>query len=292
MIRSMTGYGIGIAKRDGHCITIELRAVNNRFLDLSLRIPKSLYSNEKQLREIISAELTRGRVTLILTEEWEKSVDQQLDIDTGKAKSHYNALNKLKNDLNLSGEITISQVLDSGDFFTNKLDDEYQTRLWDLTKQATRLALKEFTDICLLEGKNLRSDLLNRADLIQKEVEFIEKQATGQVPQYRERLINRLEEMLRDSRLDGDRLELEIALAADKLDISEELVRLHSHLNLFRITLQKEGAVGKSLGFILQEILREVNTVGSKSWIEGIAKSTIKIKEILEQIREQAQNIE
>ena len=161
-----------------------------------------------------------------------------------------------------------------------------------MTSQATEQALQALVDVSSREGENLVADLLARITAFHEELDAIREQVSEQVSQYRTRFLQRLEELLNDTRLDQARLETEISLAADRLDISEEITRLASHIDLFESTIKRNDPVGKTLGFVLQEMGREVNTIASKSWMIEISQAAIRMKEILEQIREQVQNIE
>jgi uncharacterized protein (TIGR00255 family) len=292
MPRSMTGFGSGKIDREGRCITVELRSVNNRFLELSFRLPRSLYSLESELRDTLRSRLQRGRVSVSVSEERNPNHVPSIRIDRGRAKSYAEALRGMQSDLGIGGDIQLDHLLSIGDLLSTEETDDDRQQLCDMTREALSIAIDELVEVSSIEGKNLGSDLRSRMDQFLAEKEIIVKHIDGMINQYRDRLTQRLEEVLTDNRIDPTRLETEIAIVADKLDISEEIVRLDSHISLFSETLSKENVVGKKLGFILQEMGRETNTISSKSWLVEVSQTAIRMKEILEQVREQVQNLE
>jgi len=292
MPRSMTGYGFANATSDGVTVSVELRSVNNRFLDINLRIPKSLYSREAEIRDIVRGRIARGRVSLQITEEWDLDHAPALRVETGKALEYFKALQQLRAALDIQDEISLNQLLSVAEVLRPEEDEDYGVKLWDLTRKALNESLEIHLELSTREGANLTRDLRDRIGDIRSERDKIARMADEQAGMYGERLRARVEELFTDPRIDESRLETEVALSADRLDISEELVRLNSHIDLFDRTLSGGGVIGKTLGFILQEMGREANTIASKSWLVDISKSAIRMKEILEQIREQVQNIE
>lgn len=292
MARSMTGYGIGQSLGDGLSVIVELRSVNNRFLDLHIKIPRTLYSNEQDLGDLVRNRINRGRISILVKEEWVGDKGPNIQLDRGRAVKYAEALDALNNILDLRDDIRLDHLLAADDLFSVEEDETYREQLWKLTSQATEQALQALVDVSSREGENLVADLLARITTFHEELDAIKEHASEQVSQYRTRFLQRLEELLNDTRLDQARLETEISLAADRLDISEEITRLASHIDLFESTIKRNDPVGKTLGFVLQEMGREVNTIASKSWMIEISQAAIRMKEILEQIREQVQNIE
>ncbi len=290
--RSMTSFGAGRAGDQSLSIVAEARSVNNRFLDLSLRLPRSLYPFEGEVRELVRGRIERGRVTLTVTEEWIGESAGDVKIDRGKALHYTRLLRELQELAGLSGELRLEHLLSTGELFVTSEDEEFRRRVWGFAKEAIEAALKEIDASGRREGDILTRDMIERLATVKSGLVQIRNLAAGQNAEYRRRLTQRLADMLDDSRLDKTRLETEIAIAADRLDISEEIVRLGSHLDLFDATLRRDGAVGKTLGFVLQEMGREVNTIASKSWMVEISQIAVGMKEILEQVREQVQNIE
>ncbi len=292
MPRSMTGFGAGQAEDADYNLTVEIKSVNNRFFDLNLRAPRILMAFETTLRDIISAKIKRGRISIFVNEEAKSEGQNEIAFDRTKALAYAKKLESLREELNLKGELQIGNLLSINDLFVSRNDGEKQDRIWELTKRALNIALDNLIEVSSTEGEALCMDILSRNALIGEEVAIIKSTAIAQVTEYSSRLKSRLEELLKDSRLDPVRLEMEIALTADRLDISEEIVRLESHCGIFKQTLDSDEPVGKSLNFILQEMGREANTIASKAWAIEISQSAIKVKELIEQIREQVQNLE
>ncbi len=288
----MTGFGVGRAGDQNLSVVAEARSVNNRFLDISLRIPKGLYPFETEIRELIRSKVERGRITLAVTEELSNGETSSVRLDRDKAAQYVHLLRDLQELTGITGEIKLEHLLATGDLFVSGEDDEARQRLWDRSREAISSALDDLASSRLKEGETLVKDLLERLFTISQGLNVIKELAAGQTAEYRGRLTARLEVLVGDIRLDRNRLETELAIAAEKLDITEEIVRLDSHLTLFGDTLCKDGAIGKTLNFVLQEMGREVNTIASKSWLLDISQIAVRMKETLEQLREQAQNLE
>lgn len=288
----MTGYGTGIASNSGLSVTVEIRGVNNRFLDVNLRLPRALYSRDPEIRDLIHKHIQRGRISLHVNEEFIDGRVPDIRLDKPKAVAYARELKRLSDELGLIGELRLEHLLAIDDLFISADDESYRERLWELFKDALEQALDQFISASTREGETLRKDILQRCEVIGEQIEIIGAAADEQVVNYHKKLTGRLEEMLDDNRLDRNRLETEIALSADRLDISEEIVRLNSHLKMFGETFGRKKPVGKTLNFTLQELGREINTIASKSSVMEISQAAIKVKELLEQIREQVQNIE
>jgi uncharacterized protein (TIGR00255 family) len=288
----MTGFGVGRAGDQKLSVVAEARSVNNRFLDVSLKLPKSLTAYESEAREVIRSHVERGRVSLSVVEEWSNGEVGDVRLDRAKALHYYNLLKELQSITGVTETVTLSHLLSSGDLLVSSEDDDYHRRLWEIARAAIVEALEAMKESSLREGETLGRDLDERLKSIINDFMAIKRLARGQTDEYHSRLRARLGELIDDSRLDRNRLETEFALAADRLDITEELVRLQSHIDLFDTTLKKDGAIGKTLNFVLQEMGREVNTIASKSWLFEISQTAVRMKETLEQIREQVQNLE
>lgn len=292
MTRSMTGFGTGIATDSGLSITVEIRGVNNRFLDINLRLPRALYSRDPEIRDLVHKRIQRGRMSLYVNEEFTDDQVPDVRLDRSRAIGYARELKRLIEDLGLNEELRLEHLLTIDDLVISADNESYRERLWQLFKAAFDQALDQFISASTREGEILRKDILERIEAIGEQLEIIGTAADEQVVNYHEKLTARLSEMLDDNRLDRNRLETEIALTADRLDISEEIVRLNSHRKMFSETLDMKEPVGKTLNFTLQEMGRETNTIASKSPAMDISQAAIKIKELLEQIREQVQNIE
>jgi len=292
MPRSMTGYGNNCANEDGLSVTVEIRSVNNRYLDFNFRLPRALYSHEHELREMVKKRIQRGRISIFTNVEYDDNYEPRITLDIARVRVYERELRKLQQELNLAGELNLDHLISSGDIFRSEEDDSYTERLWGITLRAFTSALDQYVESSATEAEALCADIILRIKVINEQLRIIETDAANQVGTYQKKLLNRLSELLDDNRIDRNRLETEIALAADKLDISEEIVRLDSHIQFFNAAISGKDAVGKKLGFVLQEMGREANTIASKSWSILISEAAIKIKELLEQIREQVQNLE
>lgn len=291
-MRSMTGFGVGRAGDDALTVVAEVRSVNNRFLELAFRIPRLLLPYETQIREIVQQYLRRGRVSISITEEWKDDKVSDLRLDRGKVLHYSRLLKELAQISGLETQPRLEHLLQIGDFFTPGSERVYEEKLWNLSQTALREALTQLVECSSREGERIKVDLESRFTLIEREVEKIEACAQNQVINYHTKLRQRLEELIADPRLDANRLETEIALAAERLDITEEITRLRSHLSEARRSMREDPAAGKTLNFLLQEMQREANTINAKAIAIEIIRSGVEIKKILEELREQVQNIE
>jgi len=292
MARSMTGYGIGRISENGINLTVELRSVNNRFLDLNIRLPRTLYQHEPDIRDICRKKIERGRMSISVVVEYTDDQTPDMHLDHARIKAFAKQLDEMRGELGIEEEIRLDHLLRIEDLFVPCEDKQFNEQLWKLSKEALIKAIDNLIESGTREAEILCKDISARLSHIDSLLNQIKVDAVQQVDEYHKRLLSRLEEIIEDNRIDRNRIETEIALAADKLDISEEIVRLDSHLKMFHTTLEQNGSIGKKLGFILQEMTREANTIASKSWALEISQAAIKIKELLEQIREQVQNIE
>ena len=292
MALSMTGFGRGTLANEFFAIRVELRAVNHRFLEISLRLPRSLSQFEDRLRRAIGAQLGRGKIDASIHLEILGPGLTRVRLDNGLAGGYRDALLELAARFDLPTQLSLDYFTQLPDLFNIEsaaLDDE---TLWDGLAQALADALRDLTVMRRTEGDKLAADLLQRIAAIEILVKTVEIRAP-QVPEgYRIQLQRRLNEVLGQPGIDETRLAQEIAIYADRCNITEELVRLQSHLEQLRATLRMEGALGRKADFILQEINREVNTIGAKANDLAIAQAVIETKAELEKIREQVQNLE
>lgn len=291
MIASMTGYGRGEAKDHGVTAIVELRGVNSRFLEVVARLPRSLSLRENDIKEIVRKLVTRGKVNIVVTIERENGGDPGLRINASAARSYLRLLaqlkkaTKIRETIKLEHLLRFSEVLEGGEV---ERADETE---WETFQKALREALTQFVRMRANEGAELRKDFASRLDLLEQTLTEIEAISRGQVPQERARLRERISDLMNGEHVDEGRLEVEIALLADRLDVTEECVRFHSHNKFFLAALDEEAA-GRKLNFLVQEMNREANTIGSKSSSVDIAHRVVRLKEELERIREQLQNIE
>ncbi|MGE5550173.1 MAG: YicC/YloC family endoribonuclease [Bacteroidota bacterium] len=292
MALSMTGFGRGIFANELFAIRIELRAVNHRYLEISLRLPRSLGQFEDRLRRLIGTRLSRGKVDVSCHFEVLGAEGTRVRLDKGLAIGYHNALQELAALFGLPGEYRLDSFMQLPDLFLTEPVDFDQELLWEGISQALASGLAELTAMRRAEGEKLVRDLVERVDTVAMHTDAIEGRAPLVPETYRAQLQRRLSEVLGQAAVDEVRLAQEVALFADRCSITEELVRLRSHLSQLRSTLLMEGALGRKADFILQEITREINTIGAKANDLTIAQAVIEVKTELEKIREQVQNLE
>jgi len=294
MIKSMTAYGRGEVETPGQKWVVELRSLNHRFLELSLNLPKRLWSLEDRVRKLIKSRISRGRVEMQLTWEslGEKSLtlrlDQTLVREVGSILKDIQAVWDLQGPLRLSHFLRFSDLLVSREVEVLELEET-----WELVSQVISQALEVLEGMRRTEGAALAADLATHLEVVRREAERIAGQA-GQLPElWRERVKARLAEILQENGpLDEARLAQEVAIMAERRDLSEELARLDSHVSQFRQALESRDPVGRKMEFLLQEMLREANTIGSKAQDLLISQAVLEIKGSLERLREQVQNVE
>lgn len=291
MTNSMTGFGSAQVQYDNIDIDIDLKSINNKYLDISINMPRDYDFLEEIIQKKIKEYIFRGKVIVKVNIKIQK--ENSLEVDIERAKNFYNALNEINENLNLNSDIGLSQILIDKQIVK---DVEIETDRELLTKflaQGLDDALKSLESSRSTEGNNLKNDLLNRISEFESYLELIEERKALVLEENKLKLMNRLENICDiDREYIDNRLAAEILLYTEKSDITEEVIRLDSHLELFKNTLNSNGAIGKKLDFICQEFLREANTISSKSNDFIITNEIINIKTLIDQIREQVQNIE
>lgn len=293
MISSMTGYGRGEITEGHVTVSAEIRTVNSRYLEFSMRLPRTIALRENELKELIRSKIVRGKINLNVNIDHENTNEIPLKINTATAKAYTSLLKTLQAETKIKGAITLDHLLKFPEVMEVNEFEAGDEKDWSLVQRSVLLALKETSKMRSREGSELMKDLVARIHLIEKMIGEVETMSEKRVPQERQRLHERLQELLADkSVIDEQRLELEISLYADKLDITEECVRFQSHNKFFLDAMRNENAAGRKLNFLIQEMNREANTIGSKAGDAGIAHKVVAIKEELEKIREQLQNIE
>ncbi len=289
MLRSMTGFGRAEVTRHGALLTAEVLSLNNRFLEVTCRLPRVLASREWHVRQLIRQHLQRGTVTVTLTLRWLEPSPRAFSIPL--AHAYYGMLQQLVRTLGLEEQPRLEHLLRFAELFESSFDPDAEERLWQAAAQALRKALGQLQAMRRSEGKNLAADIRQRLRTIERLVQTIARRNTVSIAQAQQRLRERIAAVLQDIP-DPQRLYQELALLADRLDISEECSRLESHLQLARHLLRESQPVGRRLTFLVQEMQREANTIAAKTNDTQIAHSVLQLKEELERIREQAQNIE
>ncbi len=282
MPQSMTGYGKGSAGN----YRVEIRSSNHKNLDIHINIPYYLFSYEAEIKSIIKKTIERGRIELFVPKQEIDNI--KLRVNKSLAREYYNAFVSLRDELSLSDNIGINILASQRDLFVL---DEPEIAVTDFYK-AIEAALEELTKTRVEEGRNLIQDISERIELISKYISSIEQQRGEFTASSRERLYERLKEFLGEMQVDETRLVQETAILIERTDITEEIVRIKSHLKHFSDVIKSNDSVGKKLDFIIQELRREINTIGSKAQHFEIANSVVEVKHELEKIREQIQNLQ
>lgn len=291
-IKSMTGFGRGEVKSAGRTWVAELRCVNNRYFDLKTRLPRNCTMFEEPLRKLLSSKLQRGRVDLVVNISGESADLKQVTVNLDLARSYHHALAEICSALDLPEQVTASQIASMPDVLVREQENEDPEAVWLQLETVVGEALDRCDEMRLQEGQVLRDDLEARLSQFSTTVETIETAIPTLLQQRQRTLEERLEKLLGQVQLDPARLAQEVAILADKTDVTEEIVRLRCHIKQFLAFLEERAAVGRKLDFLVQEFLREVNTLASKINDPGIAHLTVGLKSELEKMREQIQNIE
>lgn len=292
MVNSMTGFGRHTMETEDWKVTAEVKSVNNRYLDVSVKMPKQFISLEENVKKTVSSAISRGRVDVFLTIEEIGEKNQKVIVDKALALAYYNAATEIREVTSLKDEIKLSDIASFYGVLTLEKEEEDLDSLWQATAQAMNGALKNLCEMRRVEGEKLSTDILNRLDVVKDIKDKIDERSPLVIKEHREKLNARMTEILGDVALDEEKLLNEVAFFADKADIAEEMARLDSHIEQFKETMAKDEPVGRKLDFILQEINREVNTTGSKANDVTISHLVIEAKSQLEKIREQIQNFE
>ena len=292
MISSMTGYGRGESDEAARRYVVELRSENNRFLEISLRLPKTLASLEPKIKSLIQEYVTRGRIYVTLNIDGTDENAGRLTLDETTVRSYCDALSEVKRKFRLSGKITLDILTRFPNILNFETVQEDVEEELSRIEPALRTALKSLKGMREAEGTQLRTDLEERIRVLESLIQKIEEESPKGVVEAKKKLEERLKSLLETDHIDPLRMALEVGIIAERCDVTEECVRFHSHNRLFRDTLERGGAIGKRLNFLLQEMNREANTIGSKGFNTTISHIVVQIKEEIEKLREQVQNIE
>lgn len=292
MALSMTGYGRGVKSNDIYSVTIDLKSINHRYLELYFKIPKAYNFLEDRLRRDISSKISRGKLEVIVNIERFNPADSLVKLDKNLLNSYITAIQGIKKELKLRGKLQLSSVINLPNIFTINQPEDNQDKLLAITGETVEEALNSLLKARETEGISLCKDLQVRIAFLEKLRNDLLAFAPEVVINYQEKLVKRIQELAGGIDLDPNRLAMEVAIFADKSDINEELVRTKSHLQQFMDALQLTEPVGRRLDFIIQELNREINTIGSKANDLRITQIVIEFKAELEKIREQIQNIE
>lgn len=292
MIASMTGYGRGEAMADGVTVAVELRSVNSRFLEVTTRLPRSLSLRENEIKELIRKKISRGKITMVVAVDRDSNGALPLKINVSAAKTYYKLLNQLKKSVKLNEKIKLEHLLRFSEVIEQEEIESTDELEWNVLQQALDQASDSLSAMRKNEGGELEKDFRARIGVLEERLGVIERLSKEQVPKERARLRERITQLIENETVNEERLEVELALLADRLDVTEECVRFRSHNKFFLDALKQDEAAGRKLNFLIQEMNREANTIGSKSSAAEITHLVVGIKEELERIREQLQNIE
>ena len=292
MIKSMTGFGGFRGNIYGFTISLELRSVNHRFFEFSARIPKNYSYLEDRIRKAVNSKIERGKVDCFVQLEFPEGEDVNVQANHALAEKYLSAANAIAKRLEIREISSVSELMRYSDIITPMpvLIDE--DRIWSVVETALDNALSEIYEMREKEGSRLKDDIVSRVELINKELEFVKRRSPETALEYNEKLLTRMRAAIGDMPVDEQRLLTEAAIYADKVAVDEETVRLNSHLLQLLSILSDNGTIGRKLDFLVQEINREANTIGSKAQDVNIIRSVIEIKAQAEKIREQIQNIE
>ncbi len=292
MIKSMTGYGRYEHIDDNRKIVVDLRSVNHRYCDVSVKVPRAYGYLEDKIREYVSSNISRGKIEVFLYIENYTSNDKVVTVDHVLAKNYYDVLKELKETYDLRNDVGISDIARFSDIFVTRQQDEDKDKAWEMVLSCLAPAVDDFLAMRVREGERLKENLIERANAIKVLVAEIKERSPEIVKEYEARLRSRINELLGDFKADEGRILTEVGVMADKVCIDEELVRLTSHFDELEKILELSEPVGRKLDFLVQEINRETNTIGSKANDFGLAKNVVEIKSEIEKLREQIQNIE
>jgi uncharacterized protein (TIGR00255 family) len=291
MVVSMTGFGRGSVEAEQVGVTVEIKTVNHRFCEFHIRMPNQLLKIEANLKKSLANHIKRGRVEVYVTLGGQAAVNRGVKIDWELLNQYFSYITEVKNKFDLSGEVTLSELVNRPELIQIEEKDTENEFLETLVLQAVSLATDELVQMRIREGKALELDVKGNIERLQARSQHIREFAPIVVEQYRERLLKKMDEFV-GGQLEETRILTEVAIFADKADINEELTRLESHIEQFFKILQLKEPIGRKLDFLVQEMNREINTIGSKANDSKIAMEVVEMKSLLEKVKEQVQNIE
>ena len=293
MAISMTGFGRGEFKNDNYHFLVECKTINHKYCDINVRLPRKISFLEDKVRNYVKNFIKRGRVDLYIKLDLIGSEDVNLKFDDKLATQYVSILNEIKDKFNLQDDISVMSVAKFPDIVKCEEKEEDEDLYWGMLQVALDMALEKLGEMRKVEGEKLAQDTLERCDILKNLLDEIEKYSDTVVDEYKEKLNNRISEILDNpSLIDENRLAQEVAIFADKSSITEEIVRFRSHIEQLKNTVVKNDSIGRKIDFLIQEMNREVNTMGSKSSNINITNLVVEVKSELEKIREQIQNIE
>ena len=292
MIKSMTGFGRCELADGERKFTIEMKGVNHRYLDVNIRMPKKLNFFETAIRNLLKQSVSRGKVDIFITYEDTSENQVSLKYNSSLAGEYLKYLNQMAEEFSLDNDVRVSTLSRYPEVFTMEECSEDEDELWNGLKEALEGAFSQFVEMRTKEGERLKEDILLKLDLLSEQIRFIEERSPQIIAEYRTKLEEKMRELLEDTQIDDNRIAAEVILFADKICTDEEVVRLKSHIQHMKETLEESNGIGRKLDFIAQEMNREANTILSKANDLDISNRAISLKTEIEKIREQIQNIE
>ena len=293
MIRSMTGFGHGEVSNDkNQKVTVEMKSVNHRYCDISLKLPKKLAMFEANIRNIMKEYASRGKIDIYVSYEDLSETAVSLHYNQAMAEEYMQVFKKMQEDFNIETKITAEALAKYPEVVTIEEVQQDEEVWWELLEAALRQAAEKFVETRTIEGANLKRDLLGKLDQMAADVAFIEERSPQIIAEYRAKLEEKVKEFLEDSTIEENRIAAEVTLYADKIAVDEEIVRLQSHISSMTDVLESDESIGRKLDFMAQEMNREANTILSKSSDVDLADHAIELKTNVEKVREQIQNIE
>ena len=293
MIRSMTGFGHGEVSNDkNQKVTVEMKSVNHRYCDISLKLPKKLAMFEANIRNIMKEYASRGKIDIYVSYEDLSETAVSLHYNQSMSEEYMQVFKKMQEDFNIETKITAEALAKYPEVVTIEEVQQDEEVWWELLEAALRQAAEKFVETRTIEGANLKRDLLGKLDQMAADVAFIEERSPQIIAEYRSKLEEKVKEFLEDSTIEENRIAAEVTLYADKIAVDEEIVRLQSHISSMTDVLESDESIGRKLDFMAQEMNREANTILSKSSDVDLADHAIELKTNVEKVREQIQNIE
>ena len=292
MIKSMTGFGREQGIIDGYEILVEIRSVNHRYFEFNSRIPRNFGYLDEKLKSFIGERVSRGKVEASVTISRSEGTDAEVEVNLDVANAYVNALRNANEALGLNDDLSLTSIMRFPDVFKIEKVQDDEEIIWNAVKQICGIALDKFINMRETEGQKMFDDISSRLDFIENKTNEIESILPQISENYANRLYSKIKETLVDKDVDEQRILTEVAIFSDKTAVDEETVRLHSHISQFRELINSDEPVGRKLDFLVQELNREVNTIGSKAQDLSVTKTVVDLKSEIEKIREQIQNIE
>ena len=292
MIKSMTGFGRSEIVKGNRKISVEIKSVNHRYLEAGIKMPKKLNVFESRMRDLLKKYATRGKIDIFINYEDDSESQVNLKFNQNIADEYMAIFNNMSEKYNLKNDMTVGGLARFPEVITMDEVQEDEEELWHFIEEAMKAALEQFVNTRILEGENLKKDLLGKLDHMEELVAFVEKRSPEIMKEYRSKLESKVKELLGDTTIDESRIATEVIIYADKICVDEETVRLRSHIEHARKCLNEDGGIGRKMDLIAQEMNREANTTLSKANDIEISNAAIDLKTEIEKVREQIQNIE